>query len=227
MTSPHPSTWARARPCSPSPTAFRAIRKEDPKGTLTADYDLTGLRHLFLAGERLAPETYHWASALLGIPVIDHCWQTETGWPIVANPVGIESAPLKPGSSTRPLPGWDVPALDPSGEPVPADVDGAIMVKLPLPPAASPALWNDDDRYVASCLSAYDGYYLTSDSGHTDDAGYIFVMGRTDDAINVAGHRLSTGSMEEARPPFPTSPNAPSSAWPTNWEARSRAASSS
>ncbi|MFE6937786.1 propionyl-CoA synthetase [Streptomyces chartreusis] len=181
-----------------APTAFRAIRKEDPKGTLTAEYDLSGLRYLFLAGERLDPETYHWAATLLDIPVIDHWWQTETGWPIVANPVGIEAAPVKPGSPTRPLPGWDVRVLDPAGQPVPAGVDGAIVVKLPLPPGSLPTLWNDDDRYVASYLSAYDGYYLTGDSGHIDEDGYVFVMGRTDDVINVAGHRLSTGSMEEA-----------------------------
>ncbi|MFD8041844.1 propionyl-CoA synthetase [Streptomyces chartreusis] len=181
-----------------APTAFRAIRKEDPKGTLTAEYDLSGLRYLFLAGERLDPETYHWAAALLDIPVIDHWWQTETGWPIVANPVGIEAAPVKPGSPTRPLPGWDVRVLDPAGQPVEAGVDGAIVVKLPLPPGSLPTLWNDDDRYVASYLSAYDGYYLTGDSGHIDEDGYVYVMGRTDDVINVAGHRLSTGSMEEA-----------------------------
>ncbi|NUP21644.1 MAG: AMP-binding protein [Streptomyces sp.] len=181
-----------------APTAFRAIRKEDPKGALTADYDLSRLRYLFLAGERLDPETYHWASALLDIPVIDHWWQTETGWPIVANPVGIEAAPVKPGSPTRPLPGWDVRVLDPSGQPVPAGVDGAIVVKLPLPPGSLPTLWNDDARFVASYLSAYDGYYLTGDSGRIDEDGYVYVMGRTDDVINVAGHRLSTGSMEEA-----------------------------
>ncbi|MFD5840823.1 propionyl-CoA synthetase [Streptomyces chartreusis] len=181
-----------------APTAFRAIRKEDPKGTLTAEYDLSGLRYLFLAGERLDPETYHWAAALLDIPVIDHWWQTETGWPIVANPVGIEAAPVKPGSPTRPLPGWDVRVLDPAGQPVEAGADGAIVVKLPLPPGSLPTLWNDDDRYVASYLSAYDGYYLTGDSGHIDEDGYVYVMGRTDDVINVAGHRLSTGSMEEA-----------------------------
>ncbi|MGW4170247.1 propionyl-CoA synthetase [Streptomyces chartreusis] len=181
-----------------APTAFRAIRKEDPKGTLTAEYDLSGLRYLFLAGERLDPETYHWAAALLDIPVIDHWWQTETGWPIVANPVGIEAAPVKPGSPTRPLPGWDVRVLDPAGQPVQAGVDGAIVVKLPLPPGSLPTLWNDDDRFVASYLSAYDGYYLTGDSGHIDEDGYVYVMGRTDDVINVAGHRLSTGSMEEA-----------------------------
>ncbi|MCH5677224.1 propionyl-CoA synthetase [Streptomyces gilvus] len=180
-----------------APTAFRAIRKEDPKGTLAAGYDLSRLRYLFLAGERLDPETYHWASALLDIPVIDHWWQTETGWPIVANPVGIEAAPVRPGSPTRPLPGWDVRVLDPSGQPVPPGTDGAIVVRLPLPPGALPTLWNDDARFVGSYLSAYDGYYLTGDSGHIDEDGYVYVMGRTDDVINVAGHRLSTGSMEE------------------------------
>ncbi|MEV6948083.1 propionyl-CoA synthetase [Streptomyces sp. NPDC051172] len=180
-----------------APTAFRAIRKEDPKGALAAEYDLSRLRYLFLAGERLDPETYQWASGLLDIPVIDHWWQTETGWPIVANPVGIEPAPVKPGSPTRPLPGWDVRVLDPSGQPAPPGVDGAIVVKLPLPPGALPTLWNDDERFVGSYLSAFDGYYLTGDSGHIDADGYVFVMGRTDDVINVAGHRLSTGSMEE------------------------------
>ncbi|MGW3032923.1 propionyl-CoA synthetase [Streptomyces sp. NPDC001178] len=180
-----------------APTAFRAIRKEDPKGALAAEYDLSRLRYLFLAGERLDPETYHWASALLDIPVIDHWWQTETGWPIVANPVGIEAAPVKPGSPTRALPGWDVRVLDPSGQPAPPGVDGAIVVKLPLPPGALPTLWNDDARFIGSYLSAFDGYYLTGDSGHIDADGYVFVMGRTDDVINVAGHRLSTGSMEE------------------------------
>ncbi|RPF38339.1 propionyl-CoA synthetase [Streptomyces sp. TLI_185] len=180
-----------------APTAFRAIRKEDPKGALAAEYDLSRLRYLFLAGERLDPETYHWAGALLDIPVIDHWWQTETGWPIVANPVGIEAAPVKPGSPTRPLPGWDVSVLDPSGQPAPPGVDGAIVVKLPLPPGALPTLWNDDERFIGSYLAAFDGYYLTGDSGHIDADGYVFVMGRTDDVINVAGHRLSTGSMEE------------------------------
>ncbi|QNS05142.1 propionyl-CoA synthetase [Streptomyces xanthii] len=180
-----------------APTAFRAIKKADPEGEFTKGYDLSGLKYLFLAGERLDPETYHWASDLLGIPVLDHWWQTETGWPIVANPAGIELAPVRPGSPTWPLPGWDVQVLDPSGKPVPAGEDGAIVVKLPMPPGALPTLWNDDDRFVASYLSAYDGYYLTGDGGHVDEDGYVFVMGRTDDVINVAGHRLSTGGMEE------------------------------
>ncbi|MEU6393306.1 propionyl-CoA synthetase [Streptomyces sp. NPDC046939] len=180
-----------------APTAFRAIKKVDPQGELARRYDLSRLTHLFLAGERLDPETYHWASDLLRIPVVDHWWQTETGWPIAANPVGIEAAPVKPGSATYPLPGWDVRVLDASGKEAPAGEDGAIVVKLPMPPGSLPTLWNDDDRFVASYLSAYDGYYLTGDGGHIDEDGYVFVMGRTDDVINVAGHRLSTGAMEE------------------------------
>jgi len=180
-----------------APTAFRAIKKEDPNGELAARYDLSGLRYLFLAGERLDPETYRWASDLLGIPVIDNWWQTETGWPIVANPVGIELLEIKPGSPTRPLPGWDVQVLDATGTPVEPGTDGAIVVKLPMPPGSLPTLWNDDERFVASYLSAFDGYYLTGDGGHVDADGYVYVMGRTDDVINVAGHRLSTGGMEE------------------------------
>ncbi len=180
-----------------APTAFRAIKKEDPAGELARAHDLSSLRYLFLAGERLDPETHRWASDLLGIPVIDHWWQTETGWPIVANPAGIELLPIKPGSPTRPLPGWDVRVLDPSGNPVPPGVDGAIVVRLPMPPGALPTLWNDDERFVASYLSAFPGHYLTGDGGRIDDDGYVFVMGRTDDVINVAGHRLSTGGMEE------------------------------
>jgi propionyl-CoA synthetase len=180
-----------------APTAFRAIKKEDPKGELAGRYDLSKLRYLFLAGERLDPETYRWASELLGIPVIDHWWQTETGWPIVANPAGIELLELKPGSPSVPRPGWDVQVLDGAGKPVAAGVDGALVVRLPMPPGSLPTLWNDDERFVASYMSAYDGYYLTGDGGHLDEDGYVFVMGRTDDVINVAGHRLSTGGMEE------------------------------
>lgn len=180
-----------------APTAFRALKKEDPDGDYARKYDLSQLEYLFLAGERLDPETYRWASALLDIPVIDHWWQTETGWPIVADPVGIEQLPVKPGSPTKPLPGWDVQILDAAGKPVPAGEDGAIVVKLPLPPGAFPTLWNDDDRFVSSYMSAFDGYYLTGDGGRIDEDGYVFVMGRTDDVINVAGHRLSTGGMEE------------------------------
>jgi propionyl-CoA synthetase len=180
-----------------APTAFRAIKKEDPKGEFAKAYDLSGLRYLFLAGERLDPETYRWATELLDIPVIDHWWQTETGWPIVANPAGIELLPIKPGSPTRPLPGWDVQVLDPAGRPVTDGSDGAIVVKLPMPPGSLPTLWNDDDRFLASYMAAFAGYYLTGDGGRIDADGYVFVMGRTDDVINVAGHRLSTGGMEE------------------------------
>jgi propionyl-CoA synthetase len=188
----------RAKTMFTAPTAFRAIKKEDPKGALLGGYDLSSLRHLFLAGERLDPETYQWASDLLGIPVIDNWWQTETGWPICANPVGLEQLPIKPGSPTKPMPGWDVRVVDGAGRPVPPGTDGAIVLKLPLPPGALPTLWHDDERFVRSYLSAYDGYYLTGDGGRIDDDGYVFVMGRTDDVINVAGHRLSTGGIEEA-----------------------------
>jgi propionyl-CoA synthetase len=179
-----------------APTAFRAIKKEDPKALL-GDYDLSGFRYLFLAGERLDPETLRWAQDLLKVPVIDHWWQTETGWPIAANLMGLEPLPVKPGSPTVPVPGWDVRVLLPSGEPAPPDTDGAIVIKLPLPPGALPTLWNDDERFVSAYLSAFEGYYLTGDGGHIDEDGYVFVMGRTDDVINVAGHRLSTGTMEE------------------------------
>ncbi len=187
----------KAKSMFTAPTAFRAIKKEDPKGTLLADYDVSGLKYLFLAGERLDPETYHWACDLLQIPVIDHWWQTETGWPIVANPAGIELLPIKPGSPTKALPGWDVRVLDTFGKPVEAGEDGAIVIKLPLPPGSLPTLWNDDERFVNSYMSVYEGFYLTGDGGRVDEDGYVFVMGRTDDVINVAGHRLSTGSMEE------------------------------
>ncbi|MFI6691176.1 propionyl-CoA synthetase [Streptomyces sp. NPDC050433] len=186
-----------ARTMFTAPTAFRALKKEDPEGGWAKRYDLSGLKYLFLAGERLDPETYRWASDLLGIPVIDHWWQTETGWPVVANPAGVELLPIKPGSPTRPLPGWDIQVLAADGGLVPAGEDGALVAKLPLPPGAFPTLWNDDERFVASYLSAYDGYYLTGDGGRIDSDGYVFVMGRTDDVINVAGHRLSTGGMEE------------------------------
>jgi propionyl-CoA synthetase len=180
-----------------APTAFRAIKKEDPDGKLLADYDLSGLKYLFLAGERLDPETYRWACERLGIPVIDHWWQTETGWPIVANPAGIELLAVKPGSPTRPLPGWDVRVLDGAGNPVEPGTDGAIVVKLPMPPGSLPTLWNDDERFVRSYMSTFEGFYLTGDGGRIDADGYVYVMGRTDDVINVAGHRLSTGGMEE------------------------------
>ncbi|MFL6100702.1 MAG: propionyl-CoA synthetase [Actinomycetales bacterium] len=181
-----------------APTAIRAIKKEDPDGRLMRGHDLSRLRTLFLAGERLDPDTYHWASDRLGIPVIDHWWQTETGSPIVANLRGLEPMPVKAGSPTVPVPGYDVQVLDERGSPVPAGVEGAICLKLPLPPGTLPTLWRDDDRYVASYLSAFPGYYLTGDGGYADEDGYLFVMGRTDDVLNVAGHRLSTGSLEAA-----------------------------
>ncbi|QFU86137.1 propionyl-CoA synthetase [Amycolatopsis sp. YIM 10] len=179
-----------------APTALRAIKKVDPDATELAKYDLSEFGTLFLAGERLDPETYHWAKEKLGTPVIDHWWQTETGWPISANPRGVEAMPVKPGSSTVPVPGYHVRILDQEGNDLPAGKEGAIAIKLPLPPGTLPTLWGDDDRYVEAYLSRYEGHYLTGDSGFLDEDGYLFVMGRTDDVINVAGHRLSTGSME-------------------------------
>ncbi|MEU7864161.1 propionyl-CoA synthetase [Nonomuraea sp. NPDC049141] len=180
-----------------APTALRAIKKDDPSGNFAQKWDLSGLRYLFMAGERLDPDTYQWASELLGIPVIDHWWQTETGWPIAANCVGIEPLPIKPGSPTKPVPGWDVRVLDPAGEECPPGVEGAVAIRLPLPPGALPTLYRDDARFIESYLSRYPGHYLTGDGGFLDDDGYLFVMGRIDDVINVAGHRLSTGAMEE------------------------------
>jgi propionyl-CoA synthetase len=179
-----------------APTAIRAIKKEDPDGRLLADHDVSSLRTLFLAGERLDPETYTWASQRLEIPVVDNWWQTETGWPIASNLRGLEPMPIKPGSPTVPVPGYAVEVLDEHGAPVPAGSEGAICLRLPLPPGTLSTLWGDDERYVSSYLSAYDGYYLSGDGGYLDEDGYLFVMGRTDDVINVAGHRLSTGSME-------------------------------
>jgi propionyl-CoA synthetase len=179
-----------------APTAFRAVKKEDPTGRLLSAYDVSSLRTLFLAGERLDPDTWQWATDHLGVPVIDHWWQTETGWPIAANLRGLEPMAIKPGSPTVPVPGYDVQVLDPSGAEVPRGTEGAICIRLPLPPGTLTTLWGDDDRFVASYLSAFDGYYLSGDGGYVDEDGYLFVMGRTDDVINVAGHRLSTGSME-------------------------------
>ncbi|MFI6317935.1 propionyl-CoA synthetase [Nonomuraea sp. NPDC050556] len=177
-----------------APTAIRAIKKEDPKGAFLVEH---GLRYLFLAGERLDPDTYHWAGDLLGVPVIDHWWQTETGWPIAANCAGIELLPLKPGSPTKPVPGYDVRILDPAGDECPPGVDGAVVVRLPLPPGTLPTLYLDDERFHSSYLERFPGFYLTGDGGHLDEDGYLYVMGRTDDVINVAGHRLSTGAIEE------------------------------
>jgi len=180
-----------------APTAFRAIKKEDPNGRHLQRYDLSRFRYLFLAGERLDPDTYHWASDLLGRPVIDHWWQTETGWAIAANCAGIERLPVKPGSPTRPVPGWDVQVLDELGNRAGPDQEGAVVVRLPLPPGSLPTLWQADQRYVDAYLTRYPGYYLTGDGGFFDRDGYLYVMGRVDDVINVAGHRLSTGAMEE------------------------------
>ncbi len=180
-----------------APTAFRAIKKEDPDGVLAGRYDLSGFRYLFLAGERLDPETYRWAGELLGIPVIDHWWQTETGWPIVADLMGLEPMPTKAGSPTVPVPGYDVRILDPSGTELPTGQTGEIGVRLPLPPGCLPTLWRDDERFVSSYLSRHPGFYTTGDGGFRDEDGYVYVMGRIDDVINVAGHRLSTGQMEE------------------------------
>jgi propionyl-CoA synthetase len=180
-----------------APTAFRAIKKEDPKGTFLAGHDLSSFRTLFLAGERLDPDTYHWAHDLLGVPVIDHWWQTETGWPIVANCMGIEPQPIKPGSPTKAVPGYDVRILTEEGSDAPPGQEGAVAVKLPLPPGTLPTLWRDDERFVSSYTTRFPGHYTTGDGGFVDDDGYLFVMGRIDDVINVAGHRLSTGAMEE------------------------------
>jgi len=181
-----------------APTAFRAIRKEDPEGVMLHQYDLSRFRALFLAGERCDPDTLLWAEAQLGVPVIDHWWQTETGWAIAANPIGIEKLPIKPGSPTVPMPGYDVQILDEEGQQVskPGTI-GAIVVKLPLPPSCLPTLWNADDRFRQAYLTRYPGYYLSGDAGYIDEDGYIFIMSRIDDIINVAGHRLSTGGMEE------------------------------
>jgi propionyl-CoA synthetase len=184
-----------------APTAFRAIRKQDPDAEQLKQHDISTLRTLFLAGERLDPDTYAWAGEKLGVPVVDNWWQTETGWPICANPRGLAAdgggdLPIKAGSPSVPMPGYDVQVLGPDGEPVPAGTEGAICLRLPMPPGTLPTLWQDDERYVASYLSAFPGWYLSGDGGYVDEDGYVFVMGRTDDVINVAGHRLSTGSME-------------------------------
>jgi propionyl-CoA synthetase len=180
-----------------APTAFRAIKREDPKGALLQKYDLSHFRTLFLAGERLDPDTLRWAEDLLHVPVIDHWWQTETGWPIVANCVGLGRLPVKPGSSTKAVPGWRVEVLSETGAPVKPNEIGNIVCKLPLPPGTLPTLWEADSRYQEAYLTDFPGYYKTGDAGFIDEDGYVFVMTRTDDVINVAGHRLSTGALEE------------------------------
>jgi propionyl-CoA synthetase len=180
-----------------APTAFRAIKREDPDGNLIRNYDLAKFRALFLAGERADPPTVQWAERQLKVPVIDHWWQTETGWPIAGNCLGLGMLPVKHGSATRALPGWDVRVLDADGHAVKAGDVGALVVKLPLPPGALPTLWQADDRFKQSYLAEFPGYYQTADAGYIDGDGYIWVMTRTDDIINVAGHRLSTGGIEE------------------------------
>eukprot|EP01132_Coremiostelium_polycephalum_P001842 gene1842-2270_t len=180
-----------------APTAFRAIKKEDPKGEFIGKYDLSSLRYLFLAGERADTDTIKWAEEKLGVPVIDHWWQTESGWPMAANPAGLGMLPVKYGSPTVPMPGYDVQVLDDAGHPVKRGELGNIVVKLPLPPACLPTLWNADQRFREAYMAEFPGYYKTADAGIIDEDGYIYIMSRTDDIINVAGHRLSTGSMEE------------------------------
>ena len=180
-----------------APTAFRAIRKEDPDAKLLAKYDLSSLESVFMAGERLDPPTYEWAKKILSKPIIDHWWQTETGWAIASNLIGIEGLPTKPGSATKPVPGFNVQILDASGLPLPPNTQGAIAIKLPLPPSCLSTIWGDFSRFDSGYLSEYPGYYCSGDGGYIDEDGYLFVMGRTDDVINVAGHRLSTGEIEE------------------------------
>ncbi|HBA33071.1 MAG TPA: propionyl-CoA synthetase [Gammaproteobacteria bacterium] len=180
-----------------APTAFRAIKKEDPNGLFIKKYDIQCLKYLFLAGERCDPDTLHWAENQLGIPVIDHWWQTETGWSICANPVGIELLSVRPGSPTKAVPGYQINILDADHQPLPPGEIGDIVVKLPLPPGTFPTLWNAEDRYVNTYFAPHPGYYQTGDAGYIDEEGYLYVMSRTDDVINVAGHRLSTGAMEE------------------------------
>ena len=181
-----------------APTAFRAIKREDPEGKFKSQYDLSCLQALFLAGERADPDTINWAKNLLGVPVIDHWWQTETGWTIVGNPMGIEQLPIKVGSPSVPMPGYDVKILDNDGNELPRGELGAVAIKLPLPPGSLPTLWNAEERFKKSYLSTFPGFYETGDAGLIDNDGYIYIMARTDDVINVAGHRLSTGAMEEA-----------------------------
>lgn len=180
-----------------APTALRAIRKADPEAELLEQYDTSSLQTLFVAGERLDPETYHWASQKLQVPVVDHWWQTETGWAICANLRGLEPLDIKPGSPSLPVPGYNLEVLDPFGSPVAAGVEGNLCLKLPLPPGCLPTLWANDERFISSYLSAFEGYYTSGDSGYIDQDGYVYVMGRTDDVINVSGHRLSTGAMEQ------------------------------
>ena len=180
-----------------APTAFRAIKREDPKGEMIKNHDISCLRALYLAGERADPDTIEWAQRVMNVPVYDHWWQTETGYTIAGNPAGLEALPVKIGSPTVPMPGYDVQILDDAGQPLPAGELGAIAVKLPLPPGTLPTLWNAEDRFIKSYLTTFPGFYETGDAGMIDEDGYLYIMARTDDVINVAGHRLSTGAMEE------------------------------
>ncbi|MGI9400881.1 MAG: AMP-binding protein, partial [Rhizobiaceae bacterium] len=180
-----------------APTAFRAIKKEDPEGNLIGNYDLSKFRTLFLAGERADPDTIIWAEEKLSVPVIDHWWQTETGWSIAGNPVGLGMLPVKHGSPAVPMPGYDIQVLDDEGHPVETGTLGNIVVKLPLPPSCLPTLWNANERFTSTYIDEFPGFYKTADAGFVDEDGYLFIMARTDDIINVAGHRLSTGGMEE------------------------------
>jgi propionyl-CoA synthetase len=180
-----------------APTAFRAIKREDPEGRYIGGYDLSCFRMLFLAGERCDPDTLRWAEEQLKVPVIDHWWQTETGWAIGANAAGLGLLPVKPGSCSKPMPGYDIHVLDDRGEELPSGETGNIVIRLPLPPGCLTTLWNNDQDYIRTYLSEYPGYYLTGDAGFIDKDRYLWVMGRTDDIINTAGHRLSTGAMEE------------------------------
>lgn len=181
-----------------APTAFRAIKKEDPNGEWAKKYDLSNLKSIFVAGERCDSDTLHWIQKVTGKKVIDNWWQTETGWAIAANPLGLEEMPIKAGSPTKPMPGFNLKVLDENGNECKPGKLGNLVLKLPLPPACLMGIWNDDKRYRDSYLNHYQGYYLTGDSGYIDKDGYVFVMGRMDGVINVAGHRLSTGGMEEA-----------------------------
>jgi propionyl-CoA synthetase len=180
-----------------APTAFRAIKRDDPNGNLIKQYDMSKFKALFLAGERTDPDTLYWAEKKLGVPVIDHWWQTETGWPIVSNCMGLYTFEVRPGSSTKPVPGWDVRVLDDECNELSRGDTGAISIKLPMPPGFLLTLWNADKRFIDTYLAEYPGYYKTADAGFMDEDGYLSIMSRTDDIINVAGHRLSTGGMEE------------------------------
>jgi propionyl-CoA synthetase len=180
-----------------APTAIRAVKREDPDGERIRAFDLGALRTLFLAGERCDPDTLEWAAGCLQRPVIDHWWQTESGWPMVTNRVGLERLPVKAGSPTKPVPGYDIRVLDESGAELPPGQTGAVCVRLPLPPGFAPTLWRGEQRFIEAYLSRYEGFYLSGDAGYSDEDGYLFVMSRIDDVINVAGHRLSTGQIEE------------------------------